>query len=225
MQDYLICPAKSHTLPKGACFNFIHDHSVHWHFAFQKLTIRGSEFGRQTHICIYVVFWSKIAYTASNNDPLDEAWLAANLEEVKALFRSIPKGNGKYSMFVRAVLHMMDAEDYTYANVPSTRKAKLEEAEEVATMIRGFCFHLRREWYRKSTKPFMRHFPRPPSSRTQPAPEPAAAPAPSGASASLFQIASAPALSGAAAALIANHSLGDGMLESMFSLVRYTVSL
>ena len=46
-------------------------------------------------------------------------------------------------------------------NAPSSKKAQIKEAEEVATVLRTVCFHIRREWYRRSVKKWMRHFPRP----------------------------------------------------------------
>lgn len=104
----------------------------------------------------------RIRYSAGCDDPLDEEWLAVHAEKVKALFAEIPKGNGKYSMFVRTVLHIMDSEEFEYKDVPKTRKAKLEEAEDVAATLRTICFHIRREWYRKSSKPLIvQYFPRP----------------------------------------------------------------
>ena len=80
---------------------------------------------------------------------------------------------------------------------PSTLKAQVREAEEVSTTLRTICFHVRREWYRKSTKPFMTHFPRPAGSMTEVAgavvPEPAVA----GAVEEEAGVAPAPAVAGA----------------------------
>ena len=48
-----------------------------------------------------------------------------------------------------------------YGNLPSTKSKQVKEAEEQATVLRTVCFHIRREWYRRSSKPWMLPFPRP----------------------------------------------------------------
>ena len=107
----------------------------------------------------------KLSYEAQNFDPVDEEWILSNMDGLKNLFSHIPGGNGKYSMFVKAILQLMrtpqaDGSE-SYANAPTTTKVQLKEAEEQATILRTVCFHIRREWYRKSHKTWMANFPRP----------------------------------------------------------------
>ena len=44
---------------------------------------------------------------------------------------------------------------------PRSKAAQLAQAEEQANLLRTVCFHIRREWYRKSTKAWMTGFDRP----------------------------------------------------------------
>jgi hypothetical protein len=75
------------------------------------------------------------------------------------MFALIPKGNGRWTMFGRAILNIMASNHYP--GKPTDLKSQLKEAEEQATLLRTICFHIRREWYRKSSKWWMVHFPRP----------------------------------------------------------------
>ena len=56
------------------------------------------------------------------SDPVDEDFMNKNMPGLKKMFAEIPKGNGKYSMFVRAVLKLMTDVPSRYRDVPPTRK-------------------------------------------------------------------------------------------------------
>ena len=62
-------------------------------------------------------------------------------------------------MYVKAILKLIA--DGKYPDPPNDLKGQLREAEDQATMLRTLVFHIRREWYRKSTKTWMAAFPRP----------------------------------------------------------------
>lgn len=101
----------------------------------------------------------KIRYVQLPSGPADDGWIIAHTSQLQALFKEIPKGNGNYSMFVKSILMLMN--DGSYGNMPTNRQAQLKEAEEMSTSLRTICFHVRREWYRRSSKPWLAAFPRP----------------------------------------------------------------
>ena len=101
----------------------------------------------------------KIEYDRAPSDPASETFMMDNTAGLVHLFKMIPKGNGKYSMFVKGILKLMA--DDRYGGAPSNKKGQLKEAEEVAVILRTVCFHIRRGWYRKTSAPWMDSFPRP----------------------------------------------------------------
>ena len=54
----------------------------------------------------------KLEYGNAPADPIDEKWIVEHVPELIVLFQEIPKGNGKYSMFVRTILSMMKDGEY-----------------------------------------------------------------------------------------------------------------
>ena len=65
--------------------------------------------------------------------------------------KSMPKLNGRYTTFTKAVLSLIDKN-----KLGDTKRMKLQErkqlAEEEATKFRSLCKHIRREWYKKTKK-------------------------------------------------------------------------
>jgi hypothetical protein len=101
-----------------------------------------------------------IEYDKSPNDSADEDAIESNALGLKNLFDLIPKGNGRWTTFVKAILKLMSSGRYPGA--PKDLKRQLKEAENQASILRTICFHIRREWYRRSKKMWMReNFPRP----------------------------------------------------------------
>ena len=63
----------------------------------------------------------KLKYVEPDS-PVDEDFMEKNMPGLKQMFAEIPKGNGKYSMFVRAVLKLMTDEPSRYRDAPPTKK-------------------------------------------------------------------------------------------------------
>lgn len=54
----------------------------------------------------------KLNYPARASDAADEAWFILNAPGLQQLFRKMPKLNGKYSTFVKAILSLMESNKY-----------------------------------------------------------------------------------------------------------------
>ena len=54
----------------------------------------------------------KLSYPARASDPADEAFFTTNANGLQQLFRMMPKLNGKYSTFVKAILSLMESGRY-----------------------------------------------------------------------------------------------------------------
>jgi hypothetical protein len=98
-----------------------------------------------------------IIYNRSPSDPADED--AIQGMNLRLLFQVVPKGNARWSTLVKAILKLMSG--CLFGNPPKDLKKQLKVAECQATVVRTICFHIRREWYRRSKKQWMLQFERP----------------------------------------------------------------
>jgi hypothetical protein len=103
-----------------------------------------------------------IDYTRSDGDPPDEDWFfdARNQSAVLGLASIAPKHNIRWSTFVKALMICFASADCLVPVAPDLKQRE-KDAGVLATKLRAICFHIRREWYRKSSKRWMLPFPAP----------------------------------------------------------------
>ena len=108
-----------------------------------------------------------LAYDPWPNERPDDFAIATMTPGLQQLFAQIPNGNCCHSTFVEAILKLMADNKYGgECGPPCGPKggpvlARARKADEQATILIKICFHIRREWYRKSREPWMLAFPRP----------------------------------------------------------------
>jgi hypothetical protein len=166
----------------------------------------------------------KPTYRPQPSDPCDDVWMVEHMNGIHNMFSIIPRGNGKYSTFVKGVLKVMSDKDMEYANVPTTLNLQLREAETAAAVLRTVCFHVRREWYRRSTKQWVKDLPRPRDAggagEAAAPPPPALAPAAAAAAAAAAVQPLPPAIRSHSAALLhACHGEGPDLYSTMLNEV------
>ena len=108
---------------------------------------------------LYVLFApGDLEYRSGQDDAPDDVAIVAMTPGLLALFALIPKGNGLYSTFVRAILEIMKAGKYG-GTQGGPMRTRMKKAQDQAMILRTICFHIRREWYRRSKKLWMIAFP------------------------------------------------------------------
>ena len=101
-----------------------------------------------------------IEYDACWDDPADEEKMTTLREPLLKLQAIVPRLNARWSTIMKAILHLMATQEW-FQEAPSRSVERRAVAGAEATKVRNICYHIRREWYRKSQKPWMEPFPNP----------------------------------------------------------------
>ena len=99
-------------------------------------------------------------YSPAYGDPPDVEALTQFKAELKSHAKFCPLLNGNWKTVAAGALHLMTTSN-RFPRTPRSLRDRKTKADDFATMVRNATFHIRREWYRKSTKEWMSNFPRP----------------------------------------------------------------
>ena len=105
----------------------------------------------------------RIDYEADQEDPADGRAIESKTGSVQRLLEKFPKLELRWAVLKKSILSMLEdkGSSWPVEDRPETYEARVALAEEQATRLRNIIFHVKREWYRRSTKPWMCAFPNP----------------------------------------------------------------
>ena len=103
----------------------------------------------------------QVAYSQQWHDPAAPIQIMQLKDKLTALAEVAPRHNVSWATFVLVIMHGFQMKKLVLDAVGPTIAARRKKAEEIATVLRTLCRHIRREWYRKNASGWMQAFPRP----------------------------------------------------------------
>jgi hypothetical protein len=82
----------------------------------------------------------------------DVDFMRKKYRELNHILNGMPRLNANWGMFKKAVIILMGRDSFAFLG------KNVDTADEEATVLRTIMFHIRREWYRKSSLAWMQHF-------------------------------------------------------------------